>query len=200
MHLENTALLRLTYIYLKNQDPCSALEYAQRLVDQVSSDELSQFRYVYCRCSDRKTLTMYYCFRRYLGYNYYVEVLCQLGKQDKAASFLKTQFDINYPDSVIGSVYMSSDLFRGTAATPSKLYQSQFKLPPSIAAMVMQVNKAVVLILRGQYSAAVTILEAILRMNPAFMPAIRCLIYVYIRQGKLKQALNVLNLAQKAKI
>lgn len=147
---------------------------------------------------------------RYLGYNYYVEVLCQLGKQDKAASFLKTQFDVNYPDTVIGSVYHSNELFRtstsstsstsSTLATSSKLFHAQQKLPPNVATMALQVNKAVVLVLRGQYSAAVTILEAIVRVNPAFMPALRCLIYVYIRQGKMKQALNILNIAQKAKI
>ncbi len=135
---------------------------------------------------------------RYLACSYHLQALCMLGKPQAAADFLKSQMVeaicSGAEEDALARCHVPSGLLLNSSKTA--LGGVVVKLPeprrPAVALAAMQVNKAVVLLQRGLLSSALTMVESALRSCPDFSPAVQCLVYVYLRQGRTKQALNVL--------
>ncbi len=166
--LVNEILLRLSFVHLKLSDPVAALESAKhlhtRLSDVPTSVENYQIKYLSC--------------------SYLVQALCMLGKQNEANEVLKVRLDADCTDEALVNCTIPSGSF----------LRLSFLVPGAgVARAAQQVNKAIVLLLRGYTSAALTIVEASLRMCPDYTPAVRCMLFILIRQGRHRHALNVMN-------
>eukprot|EP01034_Spumella_vulgaris_P021396 gene21396-27426_t len=166
--LVNDILLRLGFACLKLRDCGSALTYARRLDSRLcslpSSTENLQIKYLNC--------------------SYLVQALCMLGKFAEANEVFKTRVDADCTDEAI----------LNCAVPPKSFLRPSFAAPDrGIARAAQQVNKAIVLLLRGYTSAALTLVEAALRVCADYAPAVRCLLFIYMRQGRSRHALNVMN-------
>lgn len=60
--------------------------------------------------------------------------------------------------------------------------------PELMAEIHRNTNRAIVWALLGKLTDAQIILQSILSESPTFSPAIRCLVYTLLRQGKQKDA------------
>ena len=65
----------------------------------------------------------------------------------------------------------------------------------SLESLVTSVNFASILILQGAPSRAQSILEGVLRIRPLFIPALKLLAYILLREGKFEEALQLLKLS-----
>ena len=65
----------------------------------------------------------------------------------------------------------------------------------SLESLVTSVNFASILILQGAPSRAQSILEGVLKIRPLFIPALKLLAYILLREGKFEEALQLLKLS-----
>jgi hypothetical protein len=168
-HLINDILLRLSFFHLKLGDPVAALNIGRRLEGRLATVPTSPENYQ----------------TKYLNCSYLVQALCVLGKQNEANEVLKTRLDGDCSDEAL----VNCAIPPGSFLRPSFLAHGA-----GVARAAQHVNKAIVLLLRGYTSAALTIIEATLRLCADYAPAVRCLLFIYIRQGRHRHALNVLNI------
>ncbi len=123
-----------------------------------------------------------------------------LGRQEAAGEFLKAQFEAGLAvlaEDVLANCRIPPHSFHAQSGAPLAAVAGGARLSMAkrvmVASAALQVNKAIVLLLRGYMSGALTIVESALRACPDYAPAVRCLVYIYIRQGRTRQALNVLH-------
>lgn len=149
-----------------------------------------------------------------LSYN--VEILCRLGREHEAAVALKsttaatmcawqqTLLGVSETDTmgrdgaslvdaptVADAVLLSPTLFFSGSARIAELRTS----PSAYGVLVKQllrVDDAVVLMLRCEMEAARVILEDVVRCDKDLVPAVQNLVYVYIKQGKVTDALGLI--------
>ena len=65
----------------------------------------------------------------------------------------------------------------------------------SLESLVTSVNFASILILQGAPSRAQSILEGVLSIRPLFIPALKLLAYILLREGRFEEALQLLKLS-----
>lgn len=166
--LVNDILLRLGFVHLKLRDPVGALAFAKRLEVRHASTPTSVDNYQ----------------TKYLNCSYLVQALSLLGKYGEANELLKARIDADCTDDALANCSIPHGSF----------LRPPFQFPErGVARAAQQVNKAIVLLLRGYTGAALTIVEAALRVCADYAPAVRCLLFIYIRQGRSRHALNVMN-------
>lgn len=122
-----------------------------------------------------------------------MELLCTLGRQDEAAEYLKTHL-LHWPapsaDALLGCHIPSSSFISGGGGSRQR---HSYETRLCVAAAAQLISKAICLLARGMTSAASSAAESALRSCPGYVPALRCLAFIYLRQGRSRQALNILN-------
>lgn len=174
-------------------DPHGALESAQLLVTRLAGAEFNQQRCGLCVLGVGLPDCVALCVR-FLSGSYLVQALCMLGRHEAAGDFLKSQLEASQApaEDLLAGCNVPRGCFFPHSGVPAGAPLSPARRM-LVASASLQVNKAVVLLLRGFMSAALTIVESTLRACPDYAPAVRCLIYIYLRQGRTRQALNVLH-------
>ena len=113
---------------------------------------------------------------RYLAQMYAAEALCTLGRVDEAADTLAPLEPQNPP---IEDLLLEQD--------------GLTELTPTQASYVARtINLAVVEAVRGELEEARMTLESALDVSASHPEALRCLIYVLLRQGKTVEAVEIL--------
>lgn len=156
-------------------------------------------------------------FHRHLAVSYHVEILCRLGREHEAAMALKAStaaFTGAWQEVLRGggepeddgagalaalgdrtaegsASILSPTLFFSGAARIAEL-RSKPAAYGVLLKLLLRVNDAVVLMLRCELEAARVILEDVVRSDKDLVPAVQNLVYVYIKQGKVYDALGLL--------
>jgi len=118
---------------------------------------------------------------RFLAQTYCVEALCTLGRPSEAADLMEQQqqiVDVDLKQCVLPVAW-------GANGVP-------LIVNPNMARAVSLLNRGSTLALQGRLDEARAHIETSLRLCPKFSPAIRGLMYVYLRRGQSAQALQLL--------
>jgi hypothetical protein len=115
--------------------------------------------------------------------------LSKLGKEKEALQFLTTRSQLKFGDNSILGCNISRKL---SLSNESKQQLFSKFLPSEFAMFIFDVNKAMVLILNDDINKAEKLLENLKIKNANFLPTLQCLFYVYLKQDKLNQALELI--------
>lgn len=218
--IESAALLRLTYVHLELNSPLSAYTAANAILASPHlSSTGSETRYLtllpYCSTlnpSLLNSLLHFYFHGRFLAETYACEALCALGRVEEAMVILQPQFTVSQSappmSSLLNSKNVPEYLFTDNSAPHedkntvihkiSEQY-SETVIPTGIVCevpcyekLVSTSNYATTLIMQGNFSKSMSILENLREQCPTFAPCVKLLSYLLLRNGQQKEALSVL--------
>jgi hypothetical protein len=134
-----------------------------------------------------------YCYR-YLAQNYLAEALCFLGRYEEAYEIMDIHLIMPSPADITSEdgTDRSGGVGAGAGAGAADLLALTHIRPELIPEVLRNTNRAVIWALLGKLSDSQIILESILSECPSFPPAIRCLVYIFLRQGKIQEARDLL--------
>ena len=186
--LLQSVLLRTAYVYLTLDEPSLALQHLKSFFSCYDSINLSLYdddeSYQQSQSEQARQDRNYF-----LAHFYYLTALTQLGREREAAEFLEQR------KHELISVVAASDVLR-SCHMPAYLSAAAGDCR-HLAAMTLQVNKAVLLITQDELELAEKLLEEILNLcacggHSGCFPAVRCLLYIYVRQGRNGKVLRLL--------
>eukprot|EP00597_Dinobryon_sp_UTEXLB2267_P007045 CAMPEP_0170097134 /NCGR_PEP_ID=MMETSP0019_2-20121128/29037_1 /TAXON_ID=98059 /ORGANISM="Dinobryon sp., Strain UTEXLB2267" /LENGTH=628 /DNA_ID=CAMNT_0010319331 /DNA_START=356 /DNA_END=2242 /DNA_ORIENTATION=+ len=199
-------LMKLSYLHLKLKDGMSALKFTEQilgafgttiselLTQSMPSLSLQPPTQHQLQCSkgtphEQQVIFLTYC--------YHIEALTMLGSESEALDILTSK------RSLLMSFIANSDILSqcyNLQHQNSNIHVDKRKLEAAMkqmAIMTLQVNCAVVLIVKDQVEMAERLLVELLAASQFMdgvnsLPIIRCLLYVYMRLGKNGKVLNLL--------
>lgn len=120
---------------------------------------------------------------RYLARNYLAQALCSMGKYVEAYEILDIQLSTPPSSEDFNASFAYGARDWGVTGIGENSVRSEL-----IAEVYRNTNRAVVLALLGKVTDAQIILQSVLSEFSTFSPAIRCLVYTLLRQGKKYEA------------
>lgn len=191
--LMRTILINISFAYLKLNEPENAIRHLEELLpslEESPSMALADFpvdgdRQLPSQSKNQVSPDQHI----FLGYCYYMEALTRVGREDKATEILSTKRDLLLSVTVAGEALRGCHIPR---------YHRQERQTNHLAAMSLQVNKAMLMIVNDQLEAAEKLLEEAIeqcRCCPGHrdcFPVVRNLLYLYLRLGKDGKLLRLL--------
>ena len=151
---------------------------------------------------------------RFLAETYSCEALCALGRVEEAMVILQPQYTVSQSalptSSLLNSKNVPEYLFTDNSAPHGSNNTNIYKMAelysesetvnttdfgngvPCYEKLVSTLNYATALIMQGNFSKSMSILENLRELCPTFAPCIKLLSYLFLRNGQQKEALLVL--------
>lgn len=151
---------------------------------------------------------------RFLAETYACEALCALGRVEEAMLILQPQYTVSQSalptSSLLNSKNVPEYLFTDNSAPHGSNNTNIYKMAelysesetvnstdfgnevPCYEKSVSTLNYATALIMQGNFSKSMSILENLRELCPTFVPCIKLLSYLFLRNGQQKEALLVL--------
>ena len=200
------ALLKISYVYLKLNEPERTIQYLKELFSIHESRVIRMARDLGEDQQERKQQQKDQIL--FLAYCYYITALAQAGKEQEALDTLAVKRD------ELISLVATADVLRN-CHVPRYLSQAnygsgsmnggnlQHMEDKHLAATTLQVNKAILLIANDELEQAESLLDESLHTcqtsgHRGCFPAVRCLLYLCIRRGKNGKALRLLQQYRQA--
>lgn len=123
-----------------------------------------------------------------MAQNYLAEALCSLGKYEEAYEILDVQLTLPSPETMHPNTDQRPSSLINSNWGEANIAETHHIRPELMAEVVRNTNRAVVWALLGKLTDAQIILQSILAECPTFPPAIRGLVYTFLRLGKKQEA------------
>eukprot|EP01036_Dinobryon_divergens_P032124 gene32124-41651_t len=206
-NLMQAALLKISYVYLKLNEPERTVKYLKEL---FSIHESRVIRMARDLGGDRQEGKQQQKDQNlFLAYCYYITALAQTGREQEALDTLVAKRDellyLVATADVLKNCHVPrylSAAHYGSCSSSSNGTQQHLE-DKHLAATTLQVNKAILLIANDELEQAESLLDESLHAcqtsgHYGCFPAVRCLLYLCIRRGKNGKALRLLQQYRQA--
>ena len=206
--LLQSVVLKISYVYLKLNEPDNALKYLTEIFSIHESRVIRLARSLGEDLPEEKRQQQDQTL--YLAYCYYITALAAAGREEEALNTLAEKRDVLITlvatADVLRSCYVPqylSAVHNGNSSgsgTPRHMQDNKH-----LAAITLQVNKAILLIASDELEQAESLIDESLHIcqvsgHRGCFHAVRCSLYLCIRRGKNAKALRLLQQFRQAPI